>query len=169
MDIENKKISDYGEKNHLQLGTTLTVLLIINGQQYVFFHVGDTRIYLLHNEEIKQITEDQTVVASEIKAGRLTQEQEKNDPRKSVLLQCIGSSPSIQPEIGAGKINRNTAFLLCTDGFRHEISEEEILWELQADKLIDEKVMKKKLFDLTELVKERNETDNISSIVAKVI
>ncbi len=168
-DSENKKIGNYGKENDIQLGTTLTVLLLINEQQYLFFHVGDTRIYEINQEEINQLTEDQTVVASEIKAGRLTPEEAEKDPRRSVLLQCIGSSPNVQPEIGAGKINRNTAFLLCTDGFRHEITNEGIFEELNADKLIDEKVMKKKLFDLTELVKERKETDNISSIIVKAI
>lgn len=45
-----------------------------------------------------QITEDQTVVAQEVKYGRLTEEQAKTDPRNSVLLQCIGASKVVKPD-----------------------------------------------------------------------
>ena len=60
-------------------------------------------------------------------------------------------------------------FLLCSDGFRHKVSEQEIQGVLQPNLLLDESTMKTTLIDLTDLNKQRGETDNITSIFIKVI
>ena len=162
-----EKIMDYGNANGISLGTTLSAILCIDNQ-YIIIHIGDTRIYRL-NDNIEQITTDHTFVANEVLHNRMTVDQAQTDSRKNVLLQCIGASKNIECEFKMGTIGENEEFLLCCDGFRHEISNEEIYGVLAPDFMSSEKVMRKSLVDLVNLNKQRNEKDNITAILIKTI
>ncbi len=164
---QGKKILEYGQSEGISLGTTLTAILIINNQ-YIYIQVGDSRIYRL-DQKIQQITKDQTVVSREVEQHRLTESEARVDKRKSILLQCIGASRVIVPEIEIGTLSEETAFLICSDGFRHEISSEEMFGVLAPPLLASEKMMKKCLIDLVELNKARYEKDNITALLVKAI
>lgn len=166
---ENQKIGRYGKRQNLNLGTTVSALLLVNEERYLIIHVGDSRIYCMNDKEIRQITEDQTVTASEVRAGRLTPQEAEMDPRRNVLLQCVGASAKIQPVMMEGRFYRNQSFLLCSDGFRRQISAEDIHSRLRPGAAGTDEEMKDNLIQLTELNKERQENDNISSILIKVI
>jgi serine/threonine protein phosphatase PrpC len=109
-----------------------------------------------------QLTKDQTFVAREVAAGRMTEEQAEVDSRRSILLQCIGASPVVEPDFIRGYVEENATYLLCSDGFRHKITPEEIMDKLAPYAAGDEEAMKKGCEYLTELVKYRKETDNIT-------
>ena len=164
---QNQRIAEYGKKNHLQLGTTLTVLLIVDEHFTLIGHVGDTRAYLV-SDKLEQITEDQTLVNLEIKRGNLKPEDVSTYSRKNVLLQCIGASKTVDPMFINGKANPGDVYLICSDGFRHEISEDEILSALRPAELTDEAAIEQKLKELTETNKQREEKDNITAVVVKI-
>lgn len=161
------RIMEYGKANGISLGTTLTAILIVDNN-YLNIHVGDTRIYKLNNS-IEQITNDQTVTALEVEQKKLTPEQAKTDSRQHILLQCIGASSSINPEINTGVIRSNEEVLLCTDGFRHMVSDEEIFGVLAPNLMDSEETMKKSILDLINLNKSRHERDNITALLIKVV
>lgn len=162
----NTKISTYGQRQRVQLGTTVTAILCV-GDKYLTVHVGDTRLYFLDDTTIHQLTTDHTFIAREIKRGTMTLEQAKVDKRRNMLLQCVGATAQVEPEILYGNIKRGV-FLLCSDGFRHEIREAEMFQTLHESVLKDQKMMKKQLHHLIELVKQRQEMDNISAILIKI-
>lgn len=164
---QNEIINEYGENNHLQLGTTLTALLIVN-EDFLVVQVGDSRVYKISNS-IEQITEDQTVVQRDIKLGLITEEEGKKDPRQNVLLQCIGASSVVVPEFTEGKVCAGDEYLLCSDGFRHKVEEEEMYGLLAGNLMTNESLMKKSLIDLIELNKQRKEKDNITAMLIKVM
>ena len=166
---QNQNIVEYGRKYHIQLGTTLTAMLINEAGQYIIGHVGDCRAYKITNETIKVLTEDQTVVAREVKQGKMTPEQALTDPRKNVLLQCIGASKVVEPDFVYGDVMSNECYMLCSDGFRHVISEEEIKSAFCPSNNTDEKMMEDNIVRAIEVVKQREETDNISVILLKTI
>lgn len=157
---QNKRLGAYGEENHLQLGTTVSAILF-HKEQYYIVHVGDSRVYEL-TRSVKQLTSDQTFIAREIAAGRMTEEQGKTDPRRSVLLQCVGASPVVEPEFVKGDTKRDAVYMLCSDGFRHVISEDEIMEKIGPAVATDEEKMSYGGIFLTELVKNRGERDNIT-------
>lgn len=159
---ENIKLADYGRKNNLSLGTTATAFLIFHNEYYII-HVGDSRIYEL-TKQMVQLTVDDTVVAREIAAGRITKEQAESDPRRNVLLQCIGASPQMEPTCQNGILAENAGYLLCSDGFRHVITPEEIFTQLNPAVVKDEEAMTTSLKGLVETVKLRQETDNITAV-----
>lgn len=161
----NAAIADYGRVHHMELGTTLAALLLI-GSRYYIANVGDSRVYLL-TDKAWQITKDQTFVQREMDAGRMTAHEAKEDARRNMLLQCIGASQTVLPDFYSGETPAGAQFLLCSDGFRHQISEEEIYAVLHADGACVRSEMEEKLVHLTEVNKQRQEVDNISSILVQ--
>ena len=157
---QNEKIKAYGAGLGIKLGTTLTAMLITQSRYFVI-NVGDSRAYELYNG-ICQITNDQTFVAREVALGNMTEEEARIDSRRSVLLQCIGASEQVYPDMFFGDVHVNATYLLCCDGFIHEITSEEIYERCQADKLLDETMMNKASLELIEINKQRQERDNIT-------
>ena len=96
--------------------------------------------------------------------GILTEEQAKTDSRRSVLLQCIGASDDVYPEMFFGDTKLNAVYMLCSDGFRHEITEDEIYSYLNPGVMTDENGMKHNMDTLIEINKQRKERDNISVV-----
>lgn len=166
IDRANQKISSYGQALHISMGTTMVVLLIV-GQVYYIVNVGDSRIYHI-KEELTQLTKDQTVVQREMDLGKMTYEEARRDPRRNVLLQCIGASQVIVPDFYSGIVEPGTMFLLCSDGFRHVVTPEELYQYLTPYRVLHEEAMKESLVYLTELNKYRQEVDNISAALVRV-
>ena len=161
----NLKILDYSRYIRTQgIGTTFTGILFVD-DRYVIVHVGDTRVYEM-NEGIRVLTTDHTFVAREIRLGNMTPEQAQKDKRRNMLLQCVGASKVIEPQILFGKAKVG-GYLLCSDGFRHEITNEEMFKVLDPKFLSDKNAMHYKVQQLIKMVKERRERDNISVIMIK--
>ena len=158
----NEKIKLYGQNQGISLGTTLTAILII-GEQYFVINVGDSRTYEISGDVIV-LTKDHSLVAHEIELGRLTPEEAEHDSRRNVLLQCIGASRTVAPDFYVGKAKLNSTYMLCSDGFRHEITEDEIFAELNPYLLNDYDIMTSSMLSLVELNKSRCEKDNITVI-----
>lgn len=167
IDNVNHKIAAYGAGFHAPCGTTLVALLLIN-QHYYIVNVGDSRTYRL-NGKLEQITRDQTYVQREMDEGRMTPEEAKNHPQRNVLLQCVGASQVIIPDFYEGVYKEGEVFVLCSDGFRHLITDEEFIKILGPNLLKDEKAMRDAALYCTELNKQRKENDNISVIIIKII
>ncbi len=162
----NDKISAYGRALHVGMGTTMVLLLIVDRVYYIV-NVGDSRIYVMR-ENFTQLTKDQTFIQREMDEGRMTWDEARRDPRRNVLLQCIGASEVIVPDYYTGNIDPGSMFLLCSDGFRHVLAQEELYEYLNPFRLFNEEMMKETLEQLVELVKYRQETDNISAALVRV-
>lgn len=161
----NEKIREYGRRGGLQLGTTLTAVLFLEKEYYVV-HVGDSRAYEI-TEQIYQLTKDQTLVQREVDQGKLTVQEAMNDVRRSVLLQCIGVAPEVEPVYAKGDIASDAVYLICCDGFRHVISSQEMKQMLNPKLMTSETVMERTLEQMIELNKKRGEQDNISAIAIR--
>ena len=160
----NMRIHEYGSRLGASLGTTFSGLLLAEGQCLIV-HVGDSRVYHL-GPSITQLTTDHTFVAREISRGTMTPEQAKVDKRRNLLLQCVGASKVIEPQILTGPVEKGT-YMLCSDGFRHEISAAEIYEKLDPMRLPDKNAMHSNARYLIEQVKARHETDNITVLLIK--
>lgn len=160
----NRKILEYSSDKNLSMGTTFTGILFV-GNQFVIVHVGDCRVYHIASS-LRQLTTDQTFVAREVSRGNMTPGQAALDKRRNMLLQCIGASDQIEPEVITGYGDKGT-YILCSDGFRHEITEAEIYEKLNPANLPDKRKMYANVKYLVKQVKARQEKDNISVILIK--
>lgn len=161
----NTDISAYGRRNGVSMGTTVAATLFVNNTYYIL-NVGDSRVYCL-TDNIYQLTKDQTYVQREMDEGRMTYEEALKSPQRNVLLQCVGASQLVVPEYCYGTVNSGQVYMMCSDGFRHIITEQEIYERLNPMVLTDENIMFNNAVELTELNKYRREQDNISVIVIK--
>lgn len=161
----NLKILEFGQSIRTDLGTTFTGMLLV-GNQYLIVHVGDSRAYRI-DSNLVQLTTDQTFVAREVDRGTMTLEQAKTDKRRNMLLQCVGASKTVEPQVIYGTTEKG-AYMMCTDGFRHEVTEAEIYESLKPMNLINRKAMHRNAKYLIEKVKSRQERDNISVVLIKV-
>lgn len=158
----NDRLSAYAQTQGVSMGTTLTALLLYRGHYYIC-HVGDSRIYKIA-DRIVQITEDHSLVAREVELGYLTKEQALVDPRRSVLLQCVGASETVKPQFEKGQIPERGTFVLSSDGFVHMLSEEEIFHYFHPDSIRNKEQLTAICKEATEVVMERGERDNITVV-----
>lgn len=161
-EIMNSRLGEYAVQQGMMMGTTVSILLVYRGE-YFIFHIGDSRIYQIA-KSVTRITQDQTLVAQEIRMGRLTEEQAKVDPRRSILLQCVGASGEIIPQFETGVVTEDTTFLLSSDGFVHLISESEIYEYFHPEVLTDKEHIARNCELTTKLVMGRGERDNITVV-----
>ncbi len=163
----NQKISAYADELRIKMGTTLNAILFLRGRYYIA-NVGDSRAYLL-SDGLYQLTKDQTLVQREVDMGRLTAEKAAVSPRRNILLQCVGASPIVTPDYYSGSFAAGQVYMQCSDGFRHVVTGEEIYRYLNTQELTDERKMADNAVYLTELNKNRQEKDNITVLLVKVV
>ena len=94
---QNQNIAAYGRALHIQLGTTVTALIIMESGNFLIGHVGDSRAYRITNNDLTLLTEDQTLVAREVTQGKLTTVEADQYARRFVLLECVGESRIVEP------------------------------------------------------------------------
>lgn len=162
---QNQKIKAYGARTGIRLGTTVVAILLTQNRYYIV-NVGDSRAYEIA-DTLLQLTNDQTFVAREIALGNMTPEQAKVDSRRNVLLQCVGASETVFPDVFFGQTRENAIYMLCSDGFRHEISPGEILAGFHPSVNLSEDDMNNHTYQLIELNKARLERDNISVVLIR--
>lgn len=159
------RLHDCGDRLNVRLGTTFSGILLAGGK-YVMAHVGDSRVY--HGGRARQMTKDHTFVAGEVRKGKMTASEAAGDRRRNLLTQCVGASGTFKPQIESGNAGKG-AWLLCTDGFWHLVSGEEMSWALDLSAALrGASDMREELRELISLVKSRGETDNISAILVGV-
>ena len=114
------------QRDKTRMGTTFSGVIALDGR-YVVAHIGDTRIYRLSkNGTISQITEDQTLVNSQLAEGDITLDEAVTSHVTHVIMQAIGSSDDVIPVFYSGRYRNGDLFVACSDGAWHRAGEEGI-------------------------------------------
>lgn len=108
------------------MGTTVTVLLIENGEAHIA-HVGDSRCYLLRNRALMQLTSDHTLVEELLLQGAITPAEAKNHPNRNVITRALGTEISVKADLLRVRVEKGDVFLLCSDGLSGPVSDREML------------------------------------------
>ena len=107
------------------MGTTLTAALV-DGDTVHLVHVGDSRAYLVRDGQLKQLTEDHTLVRRMVMEGEITPEEAETHPHRSILTRALGVDESVQVDEGDVRIESGDRLLLCTDGLTGMVPEDQI-------------------------------------------
>jgi len=107
------------------MGTTLTVSVILKDHVYIG-HIGDSRAYILKNNELIQLTQDHTLVSELVKNGSITEMEAKAHPKRNIITKAVGTEEIIEPDIIKYKISKDSILILCTDGLTNAITNDEI-------------------------------------------
>lgn len=124
----NEQIYKYSIENSLKgIGTTLTAILIYDDNLY-YANIGDSRLYLYENNELKQLTKDHSFVQFLLDRNLITPQQAINHPKRNLITRAIGIQPTCNPDIVQfpNKITVGQKFLLCTDGLYNSLTDDEI-------------------------------------------
>jgi protein phosphatase len=97
------------------MGTTVSAMILKDGR-YFIGQVGDSRVYLLREGELRQLTKDHSYVQEQVDAGVLTPEQARYHPYSNVITRCVGAGSEVQPDTLVGDVKAGDVFLLATDG-----------------------------------------------------
>lgn len=144
------------------MGTTVVVASII-GNQLMIANVGDSRAYVLRNFQLKQLTEDQSLVNALLKSGEITPEEAENHPNKNIVTQSLGVTFSVEIDFVRMTIKNEDTLILCSDGLSDMLSLEEIRNVMNHYSDVEQQVEK--------AVQEANEAggrDNITVAIAKI-
>ncbi len=143
---------------------TTIVALYLDGNIATIGHVGDSRLYSVDRDgSLARETDDHSMVAEEVRAGRMTEEQAENHPSRNIISRALGAEPTVQADIKTIMIQPGTSFLLCSDGITRHVADQEIKGVLTfgGDPV-----------DICEYLKglcyERGAEDNLTAVVVKV-
>ncbi len=148
-----------------RMGTTV-VAAIIRNKFLHFAHVGDSRLYLLRNGQLMQLTQDHTYVQQLVDGGIITKEEARSHPQRNHLTQAVGIYYEIKPTISETPIecHPDDLFLLCTDGITEMLQDEEMATILVQNELS----LKEKVEQLIETAKNEGGEDNLTAILIRI-
>jgi protein phosphatase len=145
------------------MGTTTSVLAAKDGEGWLA-HVGDSRIYLLRDGSIEQLTDDHSLVATMVREGLLTSAEAETHPRRNVLQRSMGVAEEVEIDVrGPFELREGDTFVLCSDGLHGVVKEDEIK-EVVAMKMPIEGTAD----ELLRRALSRGAPDNVTVLVARV-
>jgi len=145
------------------MGATTTAVLFYDNKLSVC-HVGDSRLYLLRDGSLQQITEDHTVIQELIKGGLYTKEQAEESINKNIVTRAVGVSGDLKVEILEQHTLPGDLYLICSDGLTDLVSDAEIqqLLGINND-------LARTTESLVDIAKNHGGNDNISVILIRVL
>jgi len=160
----NERVLDHvrSEPRHKGMGCTAELVAFCN-DSFVLGHVGDSRTYLLRNAQLKQLTEDHSVVQDQVNRGSITPAEAKNHPLGGVILRAVGVKEKIDVDLIRGKALPGDLFLLCSDGLTDMVDDALIQEALSLNGTIHEKADR-----LIERAKSAGGRDNITVVLSAV-
>lgn len=143
------------------MATTLTAIYFA-GNRLGLAHIGDSRAYLLRGGRLIQITRDDTLVQSLVDEGRLTREQARHHPQRSLVLKIL-SGENVDPYFEVREVDVGDRYLICSDGLSDYVSDDALA---QALRLADPQRV---IQQLIRLAFNNDSQDNVTCIAAEVV
>ena len=155
----NAEIYEYA-RHHKEaegMGTTASLGFIYKNK-LITAHVGDSRVYTVTRDEIKQITTDHSYIQELLRLGSISPEEVKNHPQKNIITRAIGTEPTIKVDVNISDYNGETVFI-CSDGLSNLVSDEQIFEIINANDDLQMAMVK-----LVELANKKGGNDNITCL-----
>jgi PPM family protein phosphatase len=115
------------------MGTTLTAATLVTGGILLVGHVGDSRAYLLRDGELRQVTEDHSLVEELVREGRLTADEAAVHPQRSIITRALGVDASVEVDVYPIELAPGDRFLLCSDGLTGMVQFDDIAATLRRE------------------------------------
>ena len=152
---KSKEIREYAG-----MGTTLITIIAYKNKVYIG-HIGDSRVYRIRKNIIRQLTKDHSYVEALVQNGSITKEEARNHPQRNVLLRVLGCEKNVEADIITKGFLKEDVLLVCSDGLTNMIDVDEIYDFVNENKGNPEDGCKKML----EEANSRGGYDNISIIL----
>lgn len=149
------------KKDLYGMGTTMTAC-VAEENNVTVVHVGDSRLYLINEDNMTQITKDHSLVEMLVENGEITKEEARRHPQKNIITRAVGTNETVETDIYEFQVKKDDLILICSDGLVNMIEDDEILSIIRLSKTLNDAANK--------LVKEAENaggTDNITVILIK--
>ncbi len=143
------------------MGATL-VAAIFYHDHFITANIGDSRLYLVSGEEIRQVTFDHSYVQELVRRGFLTEEEAWKHPKKNVITRCIGTEIAFEPDVFYTRWNPKDLVLLCSDGLTDVLREGDILTLVKQEADLDTLCQA-----LVDAAYDKGSPDNISLVLVR--
>ena len=124
------------DPEHKGMSTTISALLVAGSTGFIA-QVGDSRVYLMRQDEVMQLTEDHTLINYKLKHGLITEEEARKAPGKNVITRAVGHRDYVEVDTTHCQVVAGDRFLLCSDGLHGYLQDKEIPPLLGLDPLAD--------------------------------
>ncbi|HVR43508.1 MAG TPA: Stp1/IreP family PP2C-type Ser/Thr phosphatase [Thermoanaerobaculia bacterium] len=162
--IANGRVIDAMRKDARLRGMGTTVVAsLVEGETMSLAHVGDSRAYLIRDEQMSRITNDHSWVFEQVQAGMLTEAEAEHHPLRNVITRALGGSLTVVPEACEIDCRPGDLFLLCSDGLTGMVPEEEIL-----RLLVGGNDLPRTAAALVEIANARGGHDNITAVLVHI-
>ncbi|MEW6662656.1 MAG: Stp1/IreP family PP2C-type Ser/Thr phosphatase [Bacillota bacterium] len=148
------------QANH-GMGTTVAIALIADGRLFSA-HVGDSRIYLIRQDQVTILTSDHSFVGELVKRGELTEADAMGHPQRNILTRALGVAPQVEIDTGETFLFPGDHILLCSDGLSGVVGKEELgqIIRQEAD-------LEQSLNSMIKLALDRGGLDNITAVLVR--
>lgn len=151
-------IRKYCAEENVKSGTTVSLAFLVD-QYYMIKQCGDSRIYLVGENGLSQITKDHTWVQREMDLGNLTPEEAQVHRMRHVLTNAVGAGRELRIDTFGGELAEGESLLLCSDGFY------DYLDETDEGILMTENPAQTRLIAVTNHIKEKDASDNLTAVL----
>lgn len=152
------------ESDKQGMGTTVSVLMLADSGKWLIGQVGDSRVYLLRDGALSQITRDHSYVQEQVDAGLLTPEQARYHPYSNVITRCVGAGEEVEADTFQGDFRAGDVFLVASDGLTGMVDDRRLqqllLSRASAGRIVDALIAEANY---------RGGLDNITAIVVQVV
>ena len=148
-------------ENYYGMGTTLVIATIYENVRVA--NVGDSRLYVIDDNDITQITRDHSLVEEMVLAGQLSKREARTHARKNVITRAIGGEEQVEPEMFSIDLKENSKILMCSDGLTNMLEDAEILSIVRNNADIEDAARL-----LVDRANENGGKDNISVIIVEL-
>lgn len=161
----NDAIHNFAHENpdKLGMGTTCVALVIHGGKGY-FLNIGDSRGYIVRRGAMRQVTQDHSWVAEQVRAGLLTEEQARTHAHRNVITRSLGTQPNVTADLFVEPLYAGDRVLLCTDGLHGYVDEAEIEREMVTHVEPDSAVSR-----LIDMANDNGGPDNITASIVHIL
>jgi len=159
----NQQIYRYAQENVDCAGMGTTIVAVVFAADFISIaHIGDSRCYVYHNQTLRQVTEDHSLVNELVRTGQLSKEDAEYHPRKNVLLKALGTDENIVPDVTTEEWHVSDRLLICSDGLSNKMTDQELEVYLENNVTVEEIAQQ-----LVALANERGGEDNITIVLSE--
>lgn len=160
----NTLIHQRSAENMLRSGMgTTCVATVIRGYMAYTANVGDSRAYIIRDGQVKQVTQDHSWVAEQVRAGLLTEDQARSHSQRNVITRCLGTQADVEIDVFSEVLEEANTVVLCTDGLSGLLSDGELRT------IVEQYIPQESVYHLVERANEHGGPDNITAIVVRVL
>ncbi|HLJ28539.1 MAG TPA: Stp1/IreP family PP2C-type Ser/Thr phosphatase [Candidatus Angelobacter sp.] len=163
--LANRTIYETGQQQASKAGMGSTVVAaLVKGNALCIANVGDSRIYLIRQGVIQQLTQDHSLVMEQVRRGYITREQAEHSEIQNIILKALGSEESVDPDVEDLVVVLDDILVMCSDGLTKYVRDEEILQLVAASSSLEQACD-----TLIQAAKDRGGDDNITCLLLKIV